>query len=278
MPKLSLITINLNDVKGIERTLKSVWDNQTYTDFEHIVIDGGSTDGSVDIIKRYADKLAYWVSEPDKGIYNAMNKGILKAKGEYLLFINGGDWLAPNILSEVFKNSYTEDIVYGNFTYVKEDGTLIPEIYKRPLTYIDILIYSIGHPASFIKKSLFDKGLYNEDFRIVSDWAFFCEHIIKNRCSTRHIDKNISFFNMYGISLKPEVQKLTEDEHKKFLSSTFEEPFLTLFENAKSRECVFDYITKARTTEFLDSEWLQHKTRKCIKVLFFIKKILGIKR
>lgn len=151
MPKISLITINLNDVKGIERTLKSVWDNQTYTDFEHIVIDGGSTDGSVDVIKRYADKLAYWVSEPDKGIYNAMNKGILKAKGEYLLFINGGDWLAPNILSEVFKNSYTEDIVYGNFTYVKGDGTLIPKIYKSPLTYIDLLMYSIGHPASFIK-------------------------------------------------------------------------------------------------------------------------------
>lgn len=83
---------------------------------------------------------------------------------------------------------------------------------------------------------------------------------------------------MYGISLKPEVRKLTEDERERFLSSTFEEPFLTLFENAKSRELVFGYITKARTKEFLDSKWVQHKTRKCIKVLFFIKKILGIKR
>lgn len=91
MPKLSIITVNLNDYKGLEKTLKSVWENQSFSDFEHIVIDGASTDGSVDVIKRYANKLAYWVSEPDSGIYNAMNKGILKAKGDYLLFLNGRD-------------------------------------------------------------------------------------------------------------------------------------------------------------------------------------------
>ncbi len=278
MPKLSLITINLNDAKGLEKTLSSVWNDQAYTDFEHIVIDGGSTDGSVDVIKKYADKLAYWISEPDKGIYNAMNKGIVKATGDYLLFINGGDWLAPDILTEVFKNKFDEDIVYGNFTYVKNNGSLRPEIYKRPLTYIDLLIYSIGHPASFIKKSLFDKGLYNENFRIVSDWAFYCDHIIKNRCSVRHIDMNISFFNTYGISINPKSQELTRREHDIYLSSAFDEITFSLIKNIKERESYIDYITKARTKDFLDSEWMLHKTRKCIKVLFFIKKIFRINR
>ena len=93
MPQLSIITINRNDAKGLEHTLKSVWKMQTFKDFEHIIIDGASCDGSVDVIKKYATKLAYWISEPDKGVYNAMNKGIVKAQGEYLLFLNSGDWL-----------------------------------------------------------------------------------------------------------------------------------------------------------------------------------------
>lgn len=278
MPRLSLITINLNDAKGLEKTLKSVWEEQTFTDFEHIVIDGGSTDGSVEVIKRYSDRLAYWVSEPDKGIYNAMNKGIVRAKGEYLLFINGGDWLASDILAEVFSESYSEDIVYGNFTYVQPNGKLKPEVYNDRLTFSNLLLYSIGHPASFIKRTLFDKGLYNEEFRIVSDWAFFCEHIIKNRCSLRHINKNISFFNTYGISLKPEVINLTADEHKRFLNATFDEPFVKLVDEIKERETVFDYLTKSRTKEFLESEWMWHKTRKVIKILFYIKKVLGVKK
>ncbi|MDR2910496.1 MAG: glycosyltransferase [Bacteroidales bacterium] len=90
--KLSIITINLNNVAGLQKTIESVV-KQTFTDYEYIVIDGGSTDGSADIIKQHANKITYWVSEPDKGIYNAMNKGIRVAKGEYCLFLNSGDWL-----------------------------------------------------------------------------------------------------------------------------------------------------------------------------------------
>ena len=86
MTQLSIITINKNDAKGLEKTLESIWKKQSFKDFEHIIIDGASTDNSINIIKKYASHLSYWVSEPDKGIYNAMNKGIIKAKGNYLLF------------------------------------------------------------------------------------------------------------------------------------------------------------------------------------------------
>ena len=103
MTQLSIITINKNDAKGLEKTLESIWKKQSFKDFEHIIIDGASTDNSINIIKKYASHLSYWVSEPDKGIYNAMNKGIIKAKGNYLLFLNSGDWLENDILARVFK-------------------------------------------------------------------------------------------------------------------------------------------------------------------------------
>ena len=99
MPKLSIITINLNNAQGLEKTIKSVV-SQTYSDYEYIIIDGASTDGSVDVIQEYRNKITYWVSEPDTGIYNAMNKGILKATGEYCQFLNSGDILVDNNVTE----------------------------------------------------------------------------------------------------------------------------------------------------------------------------------
>src|SRR5690348_17657794 len=109
MPKLSIITINLNNVKGLQKTMESVF-AQTFTDYEYIIIDGGSTDGSVSEIKKHQNKLVYWISENDKGIYNAMNKGIVKANGEYILFMNSGDYLyTDNTIKEVFQKSNNED-------------------------------------------------------------------------------------------------------------------------------------------------------------------------
>ena len=107
-PQLSIITINRNDAQGLEKTLESIWKKQSFKDFVHIIIDGASTDNSINIIKKYASHLSYWVSEPDKGIYNAMNKGIIKAKGNYLLFLNSGDWLENDILARVFKENFTD--------------------------------------------------------------------------------------------------------------------------------------------------------------------------
>jgi acetyltransferase-like isoleucine patch superfamily enzyme len=133
--KLSIITINRNNAAGLRKTIESVV-SQTYTDFEYIIIDGASTDDSVNIIKEYAEatlpcgeglgERLYWVSEPDKGIYNAMNKGILKANGEYCLFLNSGDWLYDNdVLNDVFSISPTEDIVYGNDVFIGANVTIL---------------------------------------------------------------------------------------------------------------------------------------------------------
>lgn len=149
--KLSIITVNRNNTEGLRKTIESVV-SQTYTDFEYIIIDGASTDGSVDIIKEYADRITYWVSEPDNGIYNAMNKGILKAKGEYLQFLNSGDWLTNNdVLKYVFDLRRDEDVLYGDEFLFYNINKIVRKAYPQKLTFYDLFVGSISHEGSFYK-------------------------------------------------------------------------------------------------------------------------------
>lgn len=186
MAKLSIITVNLNNREGLQRTIDSVV-SQTFRDFEWIVIDGGSTDGSKELIEQYANHFAYWVSEPDKGIYNAMNKGIKVARGEYLQFLNSGDWLFnSNVLEMVFSEKFTEDFVYcddGGCTGVVENGGS-PSIIGFGFLYT----YTICHQTIFHKRSLFENGLYDEKYKIVSDWKFLFQQIIKNNATYRKLN------------------------------------------------------------------------------------------
>ena len=122
--KISIITINFNNSKGLVQTLDSVA-QQTYNNYEHIIIDGASTDGSKSIIEQYKNKnphVTYWVSEKDEGIYNAMNKGITHAQGQYLLFLNSGDYIEPNILEQAATSLTGTDIIYGNLYFISESG------------------------------------------------------------------------------------------------------------------------------------------------------------
>lgn len=184
--KLSIITINLNNRGGLQKTINSVI-AQSFHDYEWIVIDGGSTDGSKKLIEQYTDHFAYWVSEPDKGIYNAMNKGIMVSHGDYLLFLNSGDWLHNStVLKEVFDTNPTEDIVYcddGGSTGMPKKKGVQPVIDFRLL-----YTYTICHQTIFHKRHLFDHGLYDEKYKIVSDWKFLFEHLIKGNASYRKIN------------------------------------------------------------------------------------------
>jgi len=198
MPILSIISINLNNAEGLKATIESVI-NQDFTDYEYIIIDGGSKDGSVEIIQANLDKVNYWVSEPDKGIYNAMNKGIVKATGEYCLFLNSGDVLySSKTLADVFENPPYEDILYGNIIFGAEKEAFV---FSDVISFHTFLGASIGHNASFIKRDLFDRlGLYNENNKIVSDWEFFINALIKYKCSYQHINEIITVNQPGGIS------------------------------------------------------------------------------
>ena len=198
--KLSIITINFNDAQGLEKTIQSVI-NQTYTDFEYIVVDGASTDDSVDVINKYSDKLTHWVSEPDTGIYNAMNKGTRMASGEYCLYLNSGDFLADNdVLEKAFNYNFTEDIV----SCICLDFDKKHEWLKIPPTNVSLFTFiggSLPHPTTFIKRGLINRlGGYKEEYRIMSDWCFFLDAMIIHKSSYRTLDVVLSKFNCFGIS------------------------------------------------------------------------------
>lgn len=196
--KLSIITVNLNNRDGLQKTIDSVI-CQNFTDYEWIVIDGGSTDGSKELIEQYSDHFAYWVSEPDKGIYNAMNKGIRVAKGEYLQFLNSGDCLCDaTTLEKCFSHSFTEDIVYGDLYLSGEKGleeVCHPDVLSLRFFYQQ----TICHNSIFIKKSLQTGELYDESLKVVSDWKFLLMQAIKNK-SFSHISEFVIFYDLSGIS------------------------------------------------------------------------------
>lgn len=250
MPKISIITINYNDRLGLERTIRSVI-SQSFNDFEFIVIDGGSIDGSVDVIKKYADKITHWVSEKDKGIYNAQNKGIDKAEGEYCLFLNSGDYLiSDDIIEKVFSKKHTEDIIYGDMMIDKGDGKLYYGKHPEEITF-DFMIYTtLWHPVSFIKKTLFEKhGSYNEELKITADYDFFLNAIIVHRATTKHIPEAISVFNTFGIGSDKKHNQLHEEERKLVQEKYFDKKEIA---DSKIR------VKKQRGKMAFVSDWLEH--------------------
>lgn len=199
--KISIITINFNNRDGLKRTLASVAD-QTYSNIEYLVIDGGSKDGSVEEIKKFQNFISYWVSESDRGIYHAMNKGVAKSTGDYLLFLNSGDCLhSSSVIADNLCHLRTkEDLVMGQVKFIPS-GRIGWDDISYPLTLMDF--YEGGpvpHQACFIKRVLFDKLQYDESLRIVSDWKFFMQAIVFHKCSYKIVKSLISNFEEGGLS------------------------------------------------------------------------------
>ena len=247
--KLSIITINLNNAEGLRKTIESVV-SQTFDDYEYIVIDGASTDDSVEVIKEYADRITYWISELDKGIFNAMNKGIKVAQGEYCLFLNSGDWLVDeNVLADFLKSSPEADIISGNLMLIYENGS--NELWQSDETdNLDFNCFyagSLPHQATFIKNEVFIHfGYYNERNKIVSDREFFLKVLVFERCSYKHFDRLISYYTMNGISSQPllmETHKYEEEVmFQKYLPPLLYRSFKNLWdENRRIRPLADEY-------------------------------------
>ena len=193
--KLSIITVNYNDAIGLERTIRSVL-SQTFHDYEFIIIDGGSTDNSVDVIKKYEKHIDYWVSEPDGGIYFGMNKGLRQAKGKYINFMNGGDcYYSPNVLEQIFSLGIETDIITGAHI-----GSPHPNVGMGGVTLYNLYTGAVDHQASFIKRELALKHPYDERYKIVSDWKFFIEALILDNCTFYYTDTIVVDVDMSGIS------------------------------------------------------------------------------
>ena len=199
MKKVSVITINFNNLSGLKRTIPSVL-SQECNDYEYIVIDGGSTDGSKEYIASHQDGIDLWISEKDKGIYNAMNKGISLAHGEYCIFMNSGDhFFSSCALENAIKELNGSDYCVGR-TVVVEDDFVSLSTPPQNLTFDFIKENSLQHQSTFIKTSLLKQYPYDENLKIIADWEQFFENWYFRKCSYKAINTIISAYYMDGVS------------------------------------------------------------------------------
>ena len=202
-PLISVITISFNCKNEIEATINSVI-NQTYTEIEYIIIDGGSTDGTVDIIKQYSNRIKYWISEPDNGIYDAMNKGIHLATGKWINFMNSGDTFYNNTVIEDLLNiaDHDSDIIYGNTNLLLSIGEYIQ---KGKIINKDNYM-PFGHQASFVKNELLKQYNFDTKFIICADKHFFYTMYNINAIF-EYVDLNITNYEAEnGISANNTIQ------------------------------------------------------------------------
>ena len=206
---LSIITVNRNDASGLEKTMQSVL-MQNRMDFEYVVVDGASTDGSVMVIKRLAETFGNrlkWLSEPDKGIYNAMNKGIGIASGDYIQFLNSGDCLvSKDVVGRMcafLEKNRNPAILYGNMLKDMLGGKILRDkgFAGRESSFLDFYNGTLNHSPALIRKDMFDKyGLYDESLKIVSDWKWYLQAIVFGGEKPVYVDVDVTLFDMNGIS------------------------------------------------------------------------------
>ena len=190
-PLISIITVIYNDGKKLEETILSIL-SQTYDNLEFIIIDGSSTDGTIDIIKKYEDKIDYWISEKDSGIFDAMNKGILAAKGDYINFMNAGDFfIRKNLVKEIVDilNSEEIDFLYGDVNVGNNN------IITNKIKYNTQFIYkTICHQGIFAHKKCFNKNMFDLKYRWMCDYKWLLECFLKKKIKIKYINKEICYF------------------------------------------------------------------------------------
>ncbi|MEJ7830185.1 MAG: glycosyltransferase family 2 protein [Segetibacter sp.] len=204
LPKISIVTPSYNQGKYIEETILSII-NQNYSNLEYLIIDGGSTDNSVEIIKKYEKHLAYWVSEKDKGQSDAINKGFKKVTGEIVCWLNSDDILIDGALDKVvscFRDNKDLDLVNGNLLLIDENSKILSGhfILKQKSWYAKQGIYYVSQPSMFWKRRIFDKvGLLREDFHASMDREFLIR-IFKNNFKIGQLDEILAGFRMHSTS------------------------------------------------------------------------------
>lgn len=246
--RVSVITVTFNALPALKKTMASVM-AQTSLDYEYIIVDGASTDGTAEYLSEKADGSYRWISEPDSGIYEAMNKGVRMAQGEYCLFINAGDcFVDAKVLATVLPFMNGVDLVIGNQIDVSEQG-VIADFYqaKGSFSLNNLLQSSVCHQSTFIRRSVLLERPYDEHLRLVSDWKFFLELYLGGNVSYRTVDVNICFFFEGGATDKN--RDLGKQERMSVLAGYPEyehiwgKPYCPSFVNKIKRKYLF-YVNK----------------------------------
>ena len=193
-PVISIITVSYNAVNAIEETILSII-NQTYPWLEYIIVDGGSTDGTVNVIQEYSNRISHWISEPDGGIYDAMNKGICLATGKWINFMNAGDtFVTSSIISDIFREQCNSDVIYGNSVYCYEGGN-ISIIAKDSHLISEGMIFC--HQSSFVRTDLLKLCPFDLKYKFAADYDFFWK-IYKSGNKFEYRNSNIAVYSLEG--------------------------------------------------------------------------------
>lgn len=251
MEKISIITVVYNGIDSIEPTILSVL-SQDYPNIEYIIIDGGSTDGTVDIIKKYEDKISYWISESDNGIYDAMNKGVMTSTGAWIHFRNCGDYFyAENIISNVFTQLISDEImvVYGNCRMWDELGywdatpNILRQSYQKRMPFF--------HPASFIRANYHKSHLYNLRYKSSADYDFFYNCLKEGQISL-YVPINIAIFNLVDGFSKNNNLRLIDNYHIIYPNGNW-------FQFLKMKLLIWLFLIKKVIVCFLPSSYVWKK-------------------
>lgn len=242
MLRFSIITVNLNNSSGLIRTFQSVF-GQTYSPIEYIVIDGGSTDGSLEIIKRFENKISYWISETDKGIYHAMNKGIKVATGDIICFLNSGDEYYSNYTLWTVQEYYKyqkPDILFSDFIYNQEANSSELISSDSITNFYELKNKRFGHPSTFYNKQVFEKvGTFDENLSIVSDFEWNIKALKKYSLTFTYLKIPTSIFFGGGTSTSGNDEKM-ESEIRITVNRYFT-PFELKFYNSKIFQTLYKY-------------------------------------
>ncbi len=261
--KFSIITVNYNHRDGLLRTIKSVI-SQTCKDYEFIIIDAGSDDGSVDVIKEYSDHITNWVSERDKGIYNGMNKGLARAKGTYVNFMNSGDMFYDGDTLEKVRTQMDDyDFVIGkDFHQDPETGETFTTILPTRISMASFYMFTLPHQSAFIRRSLFEGSPYDESLRIVADWKFYMDKIVFEGKTIKLLDLVICRREQGGVSV---VQgNKTFEERQMVLSSLLPPGIQKDYESLAK----LDRSTLYKLLNLLDQSYGQKYITYFVKILY----------
>lgn len=201
-PLLTVITVVYNAADELERTIENVL-QQSAANFEYIIIDGGSKDGSVDVIKKYSQRISNWVSERDGGIYDAMNKGVRLASGQFVVFMNAGDlFYDPDSIKDIIeqiKAAGDPTIIYGDAQIISDKGRHIQNQHNRHLD----LTKSIIHQSMILRRSMLLENPYNANYRIMADYDNLLSVSVQSPDKIHYVHRTICIYNKFGVSSRP---------------------------------------------------------------------------
>lgn len=265
--KISIITVNYNNQQGLKKTIASVL-NQTYSNYEYIIIDGGSFDGSKEIIEINKDNINYWVSEKDNGIYHAMNKGIKVTAGEYLYFLNSGDTLySSDTLFKIFDKHHNDKLIIGNTASVNNNSL---SVFKHDKICLDwFTVFNVNHQAVFFHKSVFEEtGLYDESLKIFADHKIILETLLKEKFRYEYLNMNVCIYEGGGLSARSDLENLRKEEIKSIHTKYFNEDHWDYLKNV--REMRSDYYNMKNSRFVKAGLYLSARLNRLKKIFNFV--------